>query len=106
MLGVVRWDGQPADAAVKRGGIFHEHFHGRKAVPFIDDGHLALQVWCKEDGGANEGDVVRYAMAFPSSLRQSPVSTKPSDRNSVLSVLRAHFFEDLSGEVLQDADGI
>jgi hypothetical protein len=63
MLGVVRWDGQPADAAVKRGGIFHEQFHGRKAVPFIDDGHLALQVWCKEDGGANEGDVVRYAIA-------------------------------------------
>lgn len=63
MLGVVRWDGQPADAAVKRGGIFHEHFHGRKAVPFIDDGHLALQVWRKEDGDANEGDVVRYAIA-------------------------------------------
>ena len=63
MLGVERLKGQPADVSVKRGSVFHEHFHGTAAVPFMDDGHLALQVWCKEDGGMNEGDRVRYGIA-------------------------------------------
>jgi hypothetical protein len=63
MLGVERLSGQPADVSVKRGSVFHEHFHGTAAVPFIDDGHLALQVWCREDGGMNVGEAVRYGIA-------------------------------------------
>jgi hypothetical protein len=63
VLGVERLKLQPSDATVKRGTIFHEHFHGSKAVPFIDDGHLGLRVWCKEDAGGVENDV-RYGIAI------------------------------------------
>lgn len=50
------------DAPTKRGTVFHENFHGEKAVPFIDDGHLNLHVWRKEDAGGVDGDV-RYGIA-------------------------------------------
>lgn len=63
VLGVARRRGQPADASIKRGSVFHEHFEGDAAVPFIDDGHLALQVWCKEDAGLAAPQAVRYAVA-------------------------------------------
>lgn len=62
VLGVERLRRQPADATVKRGTIFHEHFHGSKAVPFIDDGHFVLRVWCKEDAGGIENPI-RYGIA-------------------------------------------
>jgi hypothetical protein len=63
ILGVDRRKSQPADPTVKRGTVFHEHFEGTAAVPFIDDGHLALHVWCKEDAGVHEQDPVRYGVA-------------------------------------------
>ena len=62
-LGVKRRKGQPADPSVKRGSVFHEQFDGKSAVPFIDDGHLYLRVWCKEDAGVPEGDPIRYGIA-------------------------------------------
>jgi hypothetical protein len=62
-LGVERRKTQPADPSVKRGSVFHEHFHGQSAVPFIDSGHLALRVWCKEDAGIDEREPVRYGIA-------------------------------------------
>ncbi|GJL80223.1 MAG: hypothetical protein NPINA01_32120 [Nitrospinaceae bacterium] len=63
-LGVERRKGdQPADASVKKGTIFHERYHGNRAVPFIDDGHLSLKVWCKEDAGGIE-EAVRYGIAI------------------------------------------
>jgi hypothetical protein len=54
---------QPADRPVKRGTVFHEHFYGAKAVPFIGDSYLNLQVWCKEDAGGTE-DEIRYGIAI------------------------------------------
>jgi len=63
VLGVERRKSQPADVSVKRGSVFHEHFDGESAIPFIDDGHLALQVWCKEDAGLVEAEPIRYAVA-------------------------------------------
>lgn len=45
-----------------RGTVFHERFTGERAVPFIDDGHLSLDVWCKDDAGGASG-AVRYAVA-------------------------------------------
>lgn len=63
VIGVERASGQPTDAAVKRGTIFHEHYSGKKAVPFVDDGNLCLRVWCKEDAGSNEADPIRYGIA-------------------------------------------
>jgi Subtilase family len=63
VLGVQRGRSQPADASVKRGSVFHEHFEGDSAVAFLNDGHLALRVWCKEDAGATDGAMVRYGIA-------------------------------------------
>jgi hypothetical protein len=61
-IGVKRQGDQPADASVKKGTLFHERFYGERAVAFIDDGHLSLQVWCREDAGGIE-EAVRYAIA-------------------------------------------
>ena len=61
-IGVSRHSDQPADSTVKRGTVFHERFTGERAVPFIDDGHLSLDVWCKDDAGENPGSF-RYAVA-------------------------------------------
>ena len=61
-LGVSRFAGQPADASVKRGTVLHERFAGQRAIPFIDDGHLALRISCKDDTDAI-GEPVRYAVA-------------------------------------------
>lgn len=63
VLGVKRVQSQPADVSVKRGSIFHERFDGTSAVPFIEDGHLSLLVWCKEDAGISEEGPVRYGIA-------------------------------------------
>jgi hypothetical protein len=61
-LGVDRFADQPADASVRKGTIFHERFSGERAVPFVDDGHLALRIWCKDDSGTIE-QAIRYAVA-------------------------------------------
>jgi hypothetical protein len=63
VLGVERRGSQPADASIKRGSVFHEHFEGDAAVPFLDDGHLSLQVWCKEDAGLAAPQAIQYALA-------------------------------------------
>ncbi len=61
-FGVDRFSEQPMDHPVKRGTVFHEHFHGQKAVAFIDDGHLNLKLWRKEDAGGVVGEV-NYGIA-------------------------------------------
>ena len=61
-LGVNRLAEQPPDVSVRKGTVFHERFFGERAVPFIDDGHLALGVWCKDDAGGVE-QAIRYAVA-------------------------------------------
>jgi len=61
-IGVGRDGGQPSDSAIKRGTVFHERYTGENAVPFIDDGHLSLDVWCKDDAGG-AAEAVRYAVA-------------------------------------------
>lgn len=62
-FGVKRFKDQPADPSVKKGTVFHERFFGERAVPYIDDGHLSVRVWCKDDAG-NDGHAVRYAIAI------------------------------------------
>ncbi|HTV67610.1 MAG TPA: S8 family peptidase [Rhizobiaceae bacterium] len=61
-FGVDRLSDQPMDHPVKRGTVFHEHFHGQKAVPFVDDGHLNLLLWRKEDAGGVDNEV-RFGIA-------------------------------------------
>ena len=62
-LGIERAAAQPADVSIKKGTLFHERFTGERAVPFIDDGHLALRVWCKDDAGGIDS-AIRYALAI------------------------------------------
>jgi hypothetical protein len=62
-LGVKRGPSQPSDHVVKRGSVFHERHEGKSAVPFIDDGHLSLRIWCKEDAGLSAGETIRYGVA-------------------------------------------
>jgi hypothetical protein len=45
-----------------KGSAFHERFTGSKAVALLDDGQLALKVWCREDDGGTNGPT-RYALA-------------------------------------------
>jgi hypothetical protein len=63
VFGVERRKGQPADPSVKKGTVFHEHFDGEAAVPFVDDGHLTLRVWCKEDAGIDDNTQIPYGIA-------------------------------------------
>ena len=63
VLGVQRGKSQPADPTIKRGSVYHEHFKGDSAVAFLNDGNLALRVWCKEDAGVTDGAMVRYGIA-------------------------------------------
>jgi hypothetical protein len=62
-IGVKRDGDQPADSAIKKGTVFHERYTGERAVPYVDDGHLSVDVWCKDDAGG-VADPVRYAIAI------------------------------------------
>jgi hypothetical protein len=62
-FGVKRGKSQPSDIVVKRGSVFHERHEGKSAVPFIDDGHLSLRVWCKEDAGLLSDEPIRYGIS-------------------------------------------
>jgi len=63
-FGVKRRTAQPTDGSVRKGSVFHEHYDGDSAVPFIDDGHLLLRVWCKDDAGIPPGELVRYGIVI------------------------------------------
>ena len=45
-----------------RGSLFHVHYYGENAVPFLDDGHIRFQVFCREQGGALD-QAIRYGVA-------------------------------------------
>ena len=61
-IGVSRSSAQPSDKSVPRGSLFHVHYEGDSAVPFIDDGHLQFRVFCSEQGGSLDG-TIRYGVA-------------------------------------------
>ena len=61
-IGVTRLGSQPSDKSVPRGSLFHVHYEGNRAVPFIDDGHLQFRVFCREQGGSLDGSI-RYGVA-------------------------------------------
>lgn len=61
-FGVKRFIRQPSDPVVRKGTVFHERFVGENAVPFLDDGHLSVRVWCMDDAG-HDGTPIRYAIA-------------------------------------------
>jgi hypothetical protein len=61
-MGVERVKHQPAEKAAGKGTVFHERFEGSRAVAFVGNGELGLQVWCREDAGGSIGPT-RYAIA-------------------------------------------
>ena len=61
-FGVERVAGQPADKAIPRGSLFHVRFEGKRAVAFVDGNTLALQVFCRQQGGALD-QTIRYGLA-------------------------------------------
>ena len=60
--GVSRSAGQPSSFSVPRGTICHERYEGDDAVAFVDDGHVVLRVYCREQAGALDQNI-RYGMA-------------------------------------------
>ena len=45
-----------------RGTVWHASYDGDKAVAFVDDGHVVLRIYCREQAGALDQDI-RYGMA-------------------------------------------
>ena len=62
VAGVSRSGGQPSNYSVPRGTVFHERFDGDRAVAFVDDGHVVLRIFCREQAGALDQNV-RYGIA-------------------------------------------
>ena len=60
--GVSRSSGQPSNYSVPRGTVFHESYDGNRAVAFVDDGHVVLRIYCREQAGALD-QVIRYGIA-------------------------------------------
>lgn len=53
---------QPSHIAVERGTLFHVRYEGKRAAPFVDDGHITFNVLCREQGGVID-EPVRYGLA-------------------------------------------
>ena len=60
--GVKRVSDQPSDKTTPRGTVFHTRYSGDRAVTFIDDGHVVLRVFCREQGGHMD-QVIAYGVA-------------------------------------------
>ena len=60
--GVSRSSGQPSDKSVPRGTVWHASYDGDRAVAFVDDGHVVLRTYCREQAGALDQNI-RYGMA-------------------------------------------
>ena len=60
--GVSRSGGQPSNHSVPRGTVSHERYDGNKAVAFVDDGHVVLRIYCREQAGALDQSI-RYGIA-------------------------------------------
>ena len=60
--GVKRPSGQPPHTTVSRGTVFHARYEGEKAVSFVDDGHVLLRIFCREQAGALD-QPIRYGVA-------------------------------------------
>ena len=60
--GVHRSAGQPSSFSVQRGTVSHARYDGDKAVAFVDDGHVVLRVYCREQAGALDQSIL-YGIA-------------------------------------------
>ncbi len=53
---------QPSHIAVERGTLFHVRYEGKRAAPFVDDGHMTFNVFCREQAGVIDKPV-RYGLS-------------------------------------------
>ena len=60
--GVKRSSGQPPRASASRGTVFHDRYEGKNAVSFVDDGHVLLRIFCREQAGVLD-QPIRYGAA-------------------------------------------
>ena len=60
--GVKRSSGQPPRASASRGTVFHDRYEGENAVSFVDDGHVLLRIFCREQAGVLD-QPIRYGVA-------------------------------------------
>ena len=60
--GVKRSSGQPLHTSVSRGTVFHARYEGERAVSFVDDGHVSLRIFCREQAGALDQSIL-YGVA-------------------------------------------
>ena len=82
--GVKRSGGQPSDKSVLRGTVFHTRYEGDEAVPFIDDGHVLIRIFCREQAGSLDQSI-RYGVAFTIEAGESiPVYQEVKARLAVL----------------------
>lgn len=60
--GVKRASRQPSHTSVSRGTVFHTRYEGEEAVSFVDDGHVLLRIYCREQAGTLDQGI-RYGAA-------------------------------------------
>ena len=61
--GVSRSAGQPSSFSVPRGTVAHARYDGDRAVTLVDDGHVVLRVYCREQAGALDQSIL-YGIAI------------------------------------------
>ena len=50
--GIKRDRYQPSHNAIKRGSLIHDRYEGKRAVPFVDNGHLSFKIFRREQDSA------------------------------------------------------
>ena len=61
-VGVKRLPYQPSNHSVERGTLWHSCYEGKRAVTFMDDGHVVFQVCCRSQAGTLDQSI-RYGIA-------------------------------------------
>ena len=74
---------QPSHSSIPRGTLFHQRYHGEKAVQFIEDEELVLRIACKEPAGRLD-ERIRYGLAVTIEAGEGvPVYQEIRDRLAV-----------------------
>ena len=61
-VGIKRDRYQPSHTAIKRGSLIHDRYEGKRAVPFVDNGHLSFKIFRREQDSTIDKPV-RYGVA-------------------------------------------
>ena len=61
-VGIKRDRYQPSHTAIKRGSLIHDRYEGKRAVDFVDNGHLSFKIF-RRDQDSTIDKPVRYGVA-------------------------------------------